>query len=168
MEEKKESFLTRLFARKVEESDEPILDERDYPRIASTLPQTLLQFTPEQDEKYSVEEKIALLNQLKKVPPLRLGEINFVPFECGRTNDGGYYLKVFIRHGRDLLEEFTLPEMPLYLIDATGEKVAGGYFKPTQFGTLKFGETRVWTFFWSPNEVMKQDADLSHYSVAFQ
>ncbi|TCP57772.1 SLAP domain-containing protein [Tumebacillus sp. BK434] len=167
MEMKKESFFTRLFARKVEEQSEPAIDEAAIPMNAQTLPHTLIAFTEEQEAKFTEEQKEDLQKKLLELPPLRLGEINFVPFDAGSLF-GGYFVRVFIRQGRDLLEEFTLNELPLFLIDASGEKVAGGVFRPQNFGTLRFGESRVWTFAWRPEQVLKKEVDLTQFTVAFE
>ena len=173
MDNKNTNFFTRLLARKnnketvVEEITEEPVDESKIPTTGTVLPQTLIQFTPEQEERFSAAEKERLQKILLELPPLRIGEINFVPFEAGNIY-GGYFVKVFIRNGRELLEEFTLETLPLVLIDAAGDRAAAGVFKPANFGTLKFGESRVWTFAFRPEQVTKKDADLSSFTVAFQ
>ncbi len=168
MEEKKAGLFSRIFVGNKKEDGSVIeLDHDSIPTTAEFLPHTIIAFTPEQEQKYSLHEKEEFQKQLLNLPPLRLGEINFVPFEAGLFR-GGYFVRVFIRHGRDLLEEFTLEEVPLCLIDADGDKVAGGVFSIKKFGTLRFGESRVWTFTWSPQQVVKQGADLSSFTLSFE
>jgi len=171
MERERKNFFTRLFSRHKDETAEvePEVDDQQLSTVGRQLPHTILVFTPEQLEKYPVEEREELQQQVNSYPPLTIGEVNFVPFEVGQLY-GGYYLKVFIRNGKELLQEFSLTDLQLFLIDATGEKVAGGRFDlGERFGTLKFGEARLWTFAWRPEQVYKQhDVDLSTFSVAFE
>ncbi|MFD2170152.1 SLAP domain-containing protein [Tumebacillus lipolyticus] len=169
MDQKKESIFTRMFggSKPVQDELEPEVDESSIPTTGTVLPHTVLRFTPAQEARYSEQEKIDLQSKLNTLPPLSIGEINFVPIDAG-TIQGGYFVKVFIRHGRDLMEEFTMEGVPLSLIDATGDKVAHGVFRLQDFGTLQFGESRFWTFAWRPQQVLKQNADLSAYTVAFE
>lgn len=168
--EKKASIFTRLFTRQKDndgiESME-IPDLASIPTVARTLPQTILTFTKEQEERFPEEQRDEWRQLLATMPPLEIGKINFIPFETG-TIYGGYYVRLFIRNGRDVEADFELTQLPLSLIDAAGEKVAAGFFRIQNFGTLKFGETRVWTFAWRPEQVFKQDADLSGYTVDFE
>jgi SLAP domain-containing protein len=133
-----------------------------------TIPHFILTFTTEQHLLYSDELKAELAKKLNELPPIQTGEVNIFPFEADTLPTGGYYVKVFIRNGGDLELDFALQSIPLFLLDASGEKVAGGVFKPQEFESIAFGEARFWTFAWRPEEVLKPNADLSSFSVAFQ
>jgi SLAP domain-containing protein len=168
MVENKEFRFSRLFGRKKEEPvAEPVIDEASIPTTAQQLPQTVLTFTQEQEIQFTEDEKEELRSKLAQMPPLPIGEVNFIPFEVGYYMDG-YYVKVFIRNGKDVMDEVSFEQIPLYLVDASGEKVAGGIFRPKNFGNLKFGETRVWTFAWRPEQILKQKPDFSSISLAFE
>lgn len=167
MEQKKENFFTRLFARKKPEVEENVIvDESTVETVAQTLPHTIVSLSPEQEEKYTEKQIEEFQKKLLSFPPLRVGEINFVPFEAG-TLYGGFYVKVFIRNGKELLDNFTLEEVTIGLVDANGDKAAMGTFRIPNFGTLKFGESRPWTFAWRPEQVLKAEADLSAFTITF-
>ncbi|PWK16231.1 SLAP domain-containing protein [Tumebacillus permanentifrigoris] len=164
-----QNFFTRLFARKQQDEVvvQPELDESKIATNAQTLPHTLLALTPEQEAAFPEEVKVDLQKRVAKLPPINVGEFNFVPFEAGQLQ-GGYYVKVFIRNGRDVSEEIGLEQVPLHLVDASGEKVASGLFRVQNFGTLKFGEARFWSFAWRADQIKKPDADFSRFTVEFE
>lgn len=168
MESKSEGLFSRLFATKRTDEKTEFVEYEDItkiPTVGKILPQILMSYTKEQEESYSEDEKIRFEEILASIPPLRIGEVNFVPFEAGGVY-GGYFVRVIIRNGRDLDHEYSMTEMPLGLIDATGEIVAVGLFKPQDFGELRFGEARVWTFAFHPSQVRKQNADFSQFTIA--
>ncbi|ASS73883.1 hypothetical protein CIG75_02105 [Tumebacillus algifaecis] len=169
MEENKQSFLSRLFnkqqGQQVQEAT-PV-DESKIPTVGRTLAQTIIAFTSDQEEHFSEQEKEALRAQLLTMPKLQIGELNFLPLEAG-LYQGGYYVKVFIRNGLDVQEEITLQEVPMYLLDAKNEPVAGGVFELQDFGTLRFGETRYWTFIYAQEQVYKTNADLTDFTIQIQ
>lgn len=169
MEQKNQSFLAKwLFGKKQQQPD--VQEEKapeEYSTIAETLPHTILVFTPEQEDQFDDETKQRYRKYLTMMPPANIGMVNFVAFEAGHYM-GGPYVRCFIRHARDLEEEFTLEAVPLTLYDAYGDKVASGFFRPQNFGTLRFGETRVWTFAWRPEDMLKKDPDFEFFRVAFE
>lgn len=166
MENKKESFLSRLFSKQhLEiETEHVQIDEASIPTVGKVLPQTIISFTPEQESQFTEQEKEELQSFLLRLPMLKIGELNFVPIEAGLLH-GGYYVKVFIRNGLDVQEEIGLTEIPMYLLDAQNEPIAGAIFELKNFGALRFGETRVWTFVYPPQHVYKMGADLSDFTI---
>jgi SLAP domain-containing protein len=99
----------------------------------------------------------------EKMPPLRFDEVNLVPFEVGVT-DAGYYVNLFVRNGTE--EEFTLNELSLQLIDAAGDVVAEGLFRFDNFGVIRLGETRPWTFEFVGDQIKKPNPDFTDFTVA--
>jgi SLAP domain-containing protein len=170
--EKKQSFLARWLTgamqpdlSKEESLKQPV--EAEAKTLGSQLPHTLLVFTDEQQVSFSDEQKETYKRYLSMMPSLPIGQVNFIAFEAGHYL-GGYYVRVFIRHARDLEEEFTLGPVPLSLVDHTGDVVAKGAFQPQNFGTLRFGETRVWTFAWRESEVLKREPDFTSFTIRFE
>ena len=149
------------------ETGEPKQPAENAPTVASQLPHTLLVLTPEQETQFSDEQKAQFRSYLSMMPPLPIGQINFIAFEAGHYMEG-YYVRVFIRHARDLEEEFALGPVPLSLVDHQGDVVAKGVFRPENFGTLRFGETRVWTFAWRKEQVLKRDPDFESFTIRFE
>ena len=171
MAEKKQSFLAKWLKGAMQpdlsQGEDAKVPVEDAKTLGSRLPHTLLVFTPEQEAVFSDEQKELFRRYLTMMPPLPIGEINFIAFEAGHYQNG-YYVRVFIRHARDLEEEFTLGPVPLSLVDHAGETVAKGVFQPQQFGTLRFGESRVWTFAWRESEVLKRDPDFESFTIRFE
>jgi len=169
MESNKTGFFSRLFGGKKpkEVVEEPEINEADAPTVAETIPTTILEFTPEQEEAFTEAEKKQFRKFVEELPPLRLGEINFVPFDLGHI-EGGVFVRVIIRNGRDLLEEFTLEPMVIGLVDANLDVVARGFFRPEDFGSIRFGEARLWTLAWRSSEFIKENPDLSGYTLSFE
>lgn len=172
MAEQGKSFLAnwlsgRLTKKEQQEEQELQIDPLDAKPIAQTLPHTILAFTPEQEAQFSKKEKEKYREYCTMMPPAKIGEINFIAVEIGRLM-GGIYVRVFVRHARDLEEEFTLDVLPLSLYDAAGDLIAHGVFKPEGFGTLRFGETRLWTFAWRESDLLKKDPDLSDFYIRIE
>ncbi|ARU60501.1 hypothetical protein CBW65_04990 [Tumebacillus avium] len=171
MEQNRGGLFTRLFVRKTGDQIEVIepqeVDEASIPTVGKTLPHTIIAFTPEQEQQYSEAEKERMQEQLLSLPPLHIGEVNVVPFDTGMYQ-GGCFVRVFIRNAWEVDEELTIEKMPLSLIDATGEIVARGTFTLKNFGSLRFGESRVWTFAWRENQLLKKTPDFSAFTVEVQ
>lgn len=136
--------------------------------IPHKIPHTLLTLTLDQKLEISAQQAMELQRILESLPPIEVGEVNIFPIEAGHLPSGGYYVKTFIRNGGDLSLDLSVNAITLFLVDASGEKVAGGVFRPENFESIKFGESRYWTFAWRTEEVLKPHADLSTYSLAFQ
>ncbi|HEU4964770.1 MAG TPA: SLAP domain-containing protein [Bacilli bacterium] len=168
-EKDKLNFFARIFRSNekqtsVESKVTTSVNESDFATVGKTIPQTIISYTSDQDQVLTQQQKQDLERLLATYPPLTMGEINFIPFEAG-TLYGGYYVRLFIRNGKDLLEEFSMDDITVGLVDASSDLVAKGRFRPTEFGSLMFGETRIWTFAWRPAEVLKPNADLSVFTV---
>ncbi|KEO84027.1 SLAP domain-containing protein [Tumebacillus flagellatus] len=167
MENKRNSFMERLLAKRKEaeqlETEQPV-DESSIPTTATLIKGMHLAFTEGQEEQMNAIEKDRYREILTQMPPLLIGEVNIVPFEAGELN-GGYFVRVFIRNGRELGEEISLEELRMYLLDKNGERVASGIFQLEDFGFLKFGEARLWTFAWHASQVLKPNADLSQFNI---
>lgn len=173
MDSKPKSFLARWLKGAMQpdlsadREQQPEANPENTTTLGQFLPHSILVFTPEQDASFSPEQKAQYNGYLSQLPPLKVGEINFTPFEVG-LHEGGYYARVFIRYARDLEQEFTLDPLPLSLYDDNYELVAKGVFAPQGFGTLRFGETRVWTFYWNEELVVKRDPDFSGFAIRFE
>jgi SLAP domain-containing protein len=174
MGEKQRSIFSRLFGRKDEKTDvvsvpshvEEQEQPSEKPTVAAMLNHTMLVLTEEQAGQYSDQEVEELQKKLNSLPPLPVGQFDFHAFEVFKDH-GGLVVRLFIRNARDLQETIRFSEFPLALYDATGEKVAFGVHRMENFGTLGFGEARVWTFKFEPSQVLKQYPDLSEFRVAF-
>jgi SLAP domain-containing protein len=174
MEKKKRSFFARLLGREGQLKDTEVLADAEVkekkqevrPTLAPTLGHLMLVLTEEQQMQYSEKEVEALEKKLMDFPPLEVGRFDLQAFEAFK-HQGGFVVHVFFRNARELQEVIRFTEIPLSLYDATGEKVASGVFKMSNFGELKFGEARLWTFTFSVDQVMKQHPDFSKVRVDF-
>jgi len=129
--------------------------------VQSLVPHQL-DLAPTWDEALAQDQKDALSKIVKSLPKLKEREVNFSGFQAKPQEDGSIAISVFIRNGHS--QHITLEQLPLELLDASGELVARGSFKLDSL-QVKANTTKPWTFIFPAEMVLIQDADFSKWTV---
>lgn len=112
------------------------------------------------EESLPKEQKEALKKIVEDLPKLKPREVNINGFQVQQQEDGGIAASVFIRNGHS--KEVNIEQLPLEVIDASGDLVARGTFKLEGF-SVKANTTKPWTFIFPKSLVQKENPDFSRW-----
>ncbi|MFP3389008.1 accessory Sec system S-layer assembly protein [Brevibacillus sp. SIMBA_040] len=110
----------------------------------------------------SDEQKNSLIELAKNLPALKEGEVNFQSMQIRRTEDGALHVMLLIRNGST--QSISFENLPLVLHDATGDRIAAGSFKLSNF-TVNANTSKPWMFIYPPEIIEKEDPDFSRWKV---
>jgi accessory Sec system S-layer assembly protein len=113
-------------------------------------------------EALSYKDKQKLQILVEGLPELNEGEINFAGIKAQLTEQKDLHVTLLIRNGRK--ENVHLQQIPLEIVDATGETVAKGGFTLTDF-EVKANTSKPWTFIFPCSMVTKENPDLSKWKA---
>ncbi|HZG73634.1 MAG TPA: accessory Sec system S-layer assembly protein [Chondromyces sp.] len=119
-----------------------------------------LDLDPSWEESLPEGEKEKLQKIFDSLPKLGKSELNFTGLTAQRK-ENQLAVSLFIRNGYD--RDIELNQLPLQVIDATGETVAQGGFKLDL--KVKANTTKPWTFIFPENTIQKAEPDFSKWSV---
>lgn len=114
------------------------------------------------EEELGEEQKQALANIVEDLPKLKPKEVNFTGFQARVEDNGNLSASIFIRNGHS--EQVNLEQLPLEIIDATGEIVAKGSFE-LQPLSISANTTKPWTFIFPQELVLKENPDFTRWSA---
>ncbi|MFX3675283.1 MAG: accessory Sec system S-layer assembly protein [Paenisporosarcina sp.] len=114
------------------------------------------------EEALSTEQKEALQKIVHNLPKLNAHEVNFTGFQVKPQPEGQLAVSLFIRNGNK--QHINLEQLPLELLDATGESIARGSFKLDKL-EVKANTSKPWTFIFPKDMVTKENPDLSRWTV---
>src|SRR5690606_14109333 len=89
------------------------------------------------------EQKEGLATVVQGLPKLNSREVNISGFQVMQQEDGSIVTSVFIRNGHS--KQIDIEQLPLELIDATGDLVAKGSFELAPL-SVKANTSKPWTF----------------------
>ncbi|MCM3734154.1 accessory Sec system S-layer assembly protein [Fictibacillus nanhaiensis] len=105
------------------------------------------------------EEDKARLHQLVDgMAAPKPGEVNFMGLQAKKSDDGNLHVTMLIRNGSD--KNIQLQQLPLEVVDASGEVIAKGGFALNDF-EVKANTSKPWTFIFPRSLVKKEEIDLS-------
>jgi accessory Sec system S-layer assembly protein len=105
------------------------------------------------------EEDKARLHQLVDgMAAPKPGEVNFMGLQAKKSDDGNLHVTMLIRNGSD--KNIQLQQLPLEVVDASGEVIAKGGFALNDF-EVKANTSKPWTFIFPSSLVTKEEIDLS-------
>lgn len=114
------------------------------------------------EEGLGEEQKKALTEVVEGLPKLKPREINISGFQIKEEDNGGISASVFIRNGHS--KTVNLEQLPLELIDATGDLVATGSFKLNPL-SVSANTTKPWTFTYPKELIQKDSPDFSRWTI---
>ena len=129
--------------------------------VQSLVPHQL-DLAPTWEEALSADKKEALTKVVASLPKLKEREVNFSGFQAKPQEDGSLAISLFIRNGHS--QHITLEQLPLEVLDASGELVARGSFTLDSL-EVKANTSKPWTFIFPKEMVLKQDIDFSKWTV---
>lgn len=114
------------------------------------------------EEGLTAEQKEGLAKVVEGLPKLKPREVNISGFQVKTEEDGSIAASVFVRNGHS--KAINIEQLPLELIDATGELVAKGSFALKDF-SVNANTTKPWTFIYPKELVHKTEPDLSRWII---
>ncbi len=108
------------------------------------------------------EQKDGLAKIVEGLPNLKPREVNISGFQVKKQDDGGIAASVFIRNGHS--KQISIENLPLELIDASGDLVATGSFALDSLA-VKANTSKPWTFIYPKELIQKDVPDLSRWTV---
>lgn len=129
--------------------------------VQSLVPHQL-DLAPTWAEALTDEQKEALKKIVDSLPKLNDREVNFSGFQAKPQENGSLAISLFIRNGHS--QHITLEQLPLEVMDATGDLVARGSFTLDSL-EVKANTSKAWTFIFPAEMIQKPDADFSRWTV---
>jgi accessory Sec system S-layer assembly protein len=140
--------------------------------VEDELPKTgwKLAFELKTQKKHSLDLEESWANSLPEQDKARLqqlvdgmaapkpGEVNFMGLQAKKSDDGNLHVTMLIRNGSD--KNIQLQQLPLEVVDASGDVIAKGGFALNDF-EVKANTSKPWTFIFPSSLVLKEEIDLS-------
>jgi accessory Sec system S-layer assembly protein len=140
--------------------------------VDGDLPKTgwKLAFELKAQKKHSLDLEESWANSLPEQDKARLhqlvdgmaapkpGEVNFMGLQAKKSEDGNLHVTMLIRNGSD--KNIQLQQLPLEVVDASGDVIAKGGFALNDF-EVKANTSKPWTFIFPSSLVLKEEIDLS-------
>jgi accessory Sec system S-layer assembly protein len=104
------------------------------------------------------EDKARLSQLVADIQAPKPGEVNFMGLQAKRSGDGNLHVTMLIRNGSD--KNIQLQQLPLEVVDASGDVIAKGGFALNDF-EVKANTSKPWTFIFPSSLVLKEEIDLS-------
>ncbi|CAM4188815.1 hypothetical protein BAMA_24310 [Bacillus manliponensis] len=138
------------------------LSETDWQLAFELKTEHKLDLHPTWEAQLSEEKKAALEKIINDLPPLKEEEINFTGLQAMKQADGNLHVTILIRNGST--QNVKLEQLPLHVIDASGDTIAQGAFTLADF-EVKANTTKPWSFMFPASFVTKEAIDLSTWKV---
>jgi len=129
--------------------------------VQSLVPHQL-DLDPAWKEALSEDQKEALSKLVSSLPSLKDREVNFSGFQVAPQENGDLAVSLFIRNGHS--RHINLEQLPLEVLDASGEIVARGSFTLENL-EVKANTSKPWTFIFPSLMITKTNPDLSRWAV---
>ena len=114
------------------------------------------------EQALSTQQREHLKKLMETLPPLSVGEINFMGLEAKINEKRDLIVTLLIRNGSD--KNIQLEQIPLVVEDASGDIVCKGVFRLEHF-EVKANTSKPWTFIFPSNLLLKEDIDLTKWKV---
>lgn len=121
-----------------------------------------LDIDPSWEDLLSDEQIKTLEKVVEDLPELNKNEVNLTGFQTHLNDDGSLNVIVLIRNGYN--QTMTLENLPLEIVDATGEVVCKGSFNLPPL-TVKANTTKPWTFIFPKKTILVEELDLSRWTA---
>ncbi|MCZ0757091.1 SLAP domain-containing protein, partial [Anoxybacillus sp. J5B_2022] len=99
---------------------------------------------------------------VENLPPLSIGEINFMGLEAKLNEKRDLIITLLIRNGSD--KHIQLEQIPLVVEDASGDIVCKGVFQLEHL-EVRANTSKPWTFIFPSNLLLKEAIDLTKWKV---
>lgn len=110
----------------------------------------------------SAEDKEKLQQVVEKAGAPKDGEVNFLGLSASRDAEENLRITLLIRNGCN--KGIKIEQLPLEIIDASGEVVAKGTFKLNDLEVKAF-TSKPWSFIFPKEMVIKENPDLSQWKA---
>ncbi|MCL6584935.1 MAG: accessory Sec system S-layer assembly protein [Anoxybacillus sp.] len=114
------------------------------------------------EQSLSTQQREHLQKLIETLPPLSVGEINFMGLEAKLNEKRDLVITLLIRNGSD--KHIQLEQIPLVVEDASGDIICKGVFQLEQF-EVKANTSKPWTFIFPSTLLLKEDVDLTKWKV---
>ncbi|ANB59281.1 accessory Sec system S-layer assembly protein [Anoxybacteroides amylolyticum] len=114
------------------------------------------------EQALSTQQREHLQKLIETLPPLSVGEINFMGLEAKLNEKRDLVVTLLIRNGSD--KHIQLEQIPLVIEDAYGDVICKGVFQLEQF-EVKANTSKPWTFIFPSTLLLKEDVDLTKWRV---
>ncbi|WP_231689653.1 accessory Sec system S-layer assembly protein [Bacillus sp. FJAT-27245] len=121
-----------------------------------------LDLAPSWEDQLGPEQKENLRKIVADLPKLEPNQVNIMGFKAEFSPEGQLGVTVMIRNGSE--NAIQLEQIPLAIVDATGDIIAKGGFKLNDF-KVKSNATRPWTFVFPKELLTKENPDMSSWKV---
>ncbi|MFD1358986.1 accessory Sec system S-layer assembly protein [Fictibacillus halophilus] len=108
------------------------------------------------------EDKAKLQELVDGMAAPKPGEVNFMGLQAKKSDDGNLHVTMLIRNGSD--KNIQLQQLPLEVVDASGDVIAKGGFALNDF-EVKANTSKPWTFIFPSSLVLKEEIDLSTWKA---
>ncbi|WP_075617261.1 accessory Sec system S-layer assembly protein [Paenisporosarcina indica] len=142
-------------------SDMPVEGWKIAFNVQSLVPHQV-DLDPAWEEALSQEQKEELSKLVTSLPSLKEREVNFSGFQVIPQESGDLAVSLFIRNGHS--RHINLEQLPLEVLDASGEIVARGSFSLDNL-EVKANTSKPWTFIFPSQMITKVNPDLSRWAV---
>lgn len=129
--------------------------------VQSLIPHRL-DLAPAWEQSLSEEQKEALAKIVENLPKLGPTEVNLTGFQLKEQEDGSVAASIFLRNGHS--KQINIENLPLELLDASGDRVALGSFKLEDL-SVKANTTKPWTFIYPKEMIVKEKPDFSRWTA---
>lgn len=141
---------------------EEALSDTDWQLAFELKSKHRLDFDPTWEEQLPEQNKEALRNFVEELTPPKEGEVNFLGLQAAQKENGDFQVTLLIRNG--CKHTLQLEQLPLHIMDASGEIVAKGAFTLSNL-EIKANTTKPWSFIFPASSVIKKDMDLSTWKA---
>ncbi|WP_262173872.1 accessory Sec system S-layer assembly protein [Saccharococcus sp. Marseille-Q5394] len=114
------------------------------------------------EDGLTTDQKDALTKVVDQLPKLNPREVNFAGFQVKQQDDGSIAVSLFIRNGHS--KHINVEQLPLELLDATGDVVAHGSFNLGKL-EVKANTSKPWTFIYPKEMIKKDNPDFSKWVI---
>ncbi|OMP66706.1 accessory Sec system S-layer assembly protein [Domibacillus epiphyticus] len=122
----------------------------------------MLELDPKWEKSLPEEEKEKLEKIVEQLGAPQKDELNFTGLSATMLENGNLTVALFIRNGYK--RNVNIEQLPLQLIDASGDTVAEGQFHVGQL-EIRANTTKPWTFVFPASLILKENPDLTKWSV---
>ncbi|MGG3739440.1 accessory Sec system S-layer assembly protein [Aeribacillus pallidus] len=126
----------------------------------NSFKQHSLELEPSWENSLSADQKNQLQQFLQQLPTLKPNEFNIAGVRAQILDEGSLLATLLFRNGTK--NNIQIEQLPLKIVDATGEIVAQGHFKLQDF-IVKANTSKPWSFIFPKELVLKEELDLSKW-----
>ncbi|RLQ96814.1 accessory Sec system S-layer assembly protein [Falsibacillus albus] len=128
----------------------------------TSLQEHSLDLDPEWEKSLSDEDKNKLKDIVKSLPKPAPKEFNLMGLTVKMMENGNLNVTILLRNGHE--NAIQIQQLPLEILDASGEIVAKGGFQLNDF-EVKANTTKPWSFVFPKEMILKSNPDFSSWKA---